>query len=101
MNFKKNKKQSLWSGDCFVFDNRVAVDKNLQKSSYDQCYGCRQPITEKDKKLKSYKKGISCKYCINTKTDTKINSSLTRQLQIDAAERNNRNHSFKKIYSNH
>ena len=99
LDFKKNKKKSLWNGDCFVFDNRVAVDKNLQKSSFDQCYGCRQPITKEDKKLKSYKKGVSCKYCIRTKTGIKKNSSLTRQLQIDAAEKNNKNHPFKKIYS--
>ncbi len=42
--------ESTWRGECFVFDNRVAVDHQLRKGSYDQCYGCRHPITEEDKR---------------------------------------------------
>ena len=52
-----------------------------------------------DMKLKSYKKGATCKYCINLKSKTKIQSSFTRQDQIDIAEKNNIKHSFRKIYS--
>lgn len=48
--------ESLWQGECFVFDSRVAVDHNLEKGSYDQCYACRMPITEEDKKDLSMKK---------------------------------------------
>ena len=94
----KNKKKNLWNGECFIFDNRVALDKNLEKGSYDQCYGCRHPITESDKQLNSYQKGISCKYCIINKSEKKIKSSKTRQDQIDLAEKKNERHSFKKIY---
>ena len=50
-------------------------------------------------KLKSYKKGATCKYCINLKTKIKIESSVTRQSQIDIAEKNHKKHSFRKIYS--
>ena len=46
------KEDSLWQGDCFVFDNRVAVNHDLEKSHYDQCYACRLPITEEDKQKK-------------------------------------------------
>ena len=97
---KKNDKNSSWQGECFVFDNRVSVNNKLDKGTYEQCYGCRHPITKKDMKLKSYKKGATCKYCIKTKTKTKIKSSTTRQSQIDVAEKNNTNHSFRKIYTN-
>tara|TARA_B100000767_G_C19765847_1_gene537480 strand:- start:1727 stop:2662 length:936 start_codon:yes stop_codon:yes gene_type:complete len=95
----KNNKSLSWRGDCFVFDNRVSVNNILEKGSYEQCYGCRHPITKSDMKLKSFKKGATCKYCINLKSEKKINSSSTRQIQIDVAEKNNKNHPFKKIYS--
>ena len=96
---KKNDRIKSWKGECFVFDNRVAVNNKLGKGTYEQCYGCRQPITKRDMKLKSYKKGATCKYCINLKTKTKIQSSSTRQSQIDIAEKNNTKHSFRKIYT--
>ena len=96
---KKNNKKTSWKGECFVFDNRVSINKNLEKGSYEQCYGCRQPITKKDITLKSYIKGATCKYCINLKSKSKIISSSTRQNQIDIAEKNNTKHSFRKIYT--
>jgi UPF0176 protein len=96
---KKKDESISWQGECFVFDNRVAVNNKLNKGSYEQCYGCRQPITKQDMKLKSYKKGATCKYCINLKSKTKIQSSSTRQYQIDIAEKNNTKHSFRKIYT--
>ena len=96
---KKKDESISWQGECFVFDNRVAVNNKLDKGSYEQCYGCRQPITKQDMKLKSYKKGATCKYCINLKSKIKIQSSSTRQYQIDIAEKNNTKHSFRKIYT--
>ncbi len=97
LEYKKNKKNSSWIGECFVFDNRVSVNCNLQKGIYDQCFGCRSPITEKDKKLKSYKKGVSCKYCISARTKKQFNSSVTRQKQIELSEKNGKKHTFSKI----
>jgi UPF0176 protein len=99
LEIKKDKKNKSWNGECFVFDNRVSVNNKLNKGTYEQCYGCRHPITKHDMKLKSYKKGATCKYCIKTKTKTKIQSSATRQSQIDIAEKNHTKHSFKKIYT--
>lgn len=96
---KVSKEDSKWEGECFVFDNRVSINNKLNKGTYEQCYGCRCPITKQDMKLKSYKKGATCKYCINLKSETKIQSSFTRQDQIDIAEKNNIKHSFRKIYS--
>ena len=99
LEINKNKKNTSWKGECFVFDNRVSVNNKLNKGTYEQCYGCRHPITRLDMKLKSYKKGATCKYCINLKTNTKIQSSTTRQSQIDIAEKNHTKHSFKRIYT--
>ena len=99
LEYKKNKKINMWTGECFVFDNRVSVDKDLLKGSHEQCFGCRHPITKNDMKLKTYIKGASCKYCARDKTNKKINSSLVRQSQIDIAEKKLEKHSFKKIYS--
>jgi UPF0176 protein len=96
---KKGDKITSWKGECFVFDNRVAVDRGLNKGTYEQCYGCRHPITRTDMQLSSYTKGVTCKYCINLKSKTKIKSSSTRQKQIDTAEKKDIKHSFKKIYT--
>jgi UPF0176 protein len=98
LEYKKNKKNNTWNGECFVFDNRVAVNKDLQIGKYLQCYGCRHPITTEDTKLRSYIKGVSCKYCVDTKSEKKKLASKTRQNQIDIAERKSINHPFKKIY---
>lgn len=57
------KEDSLWQGECFVFDNRVAVDHDLNKGNYDQCYACRYPITEEDKTKEQYQSGVSCPHC--------------------------------------
>jgi len=99
LEYKKKKHNTEWAGECFVFDNRVSVDKSLKKGKYDQCYGCRHPITKNDMQLKSYVKGVSCRYCIKNKTRKKIIASTTRQKQIDQAEEKNEDHSFKKIYA--
>ena len=97
---KKDDKVTSWHGECFVFDNRVAVTNKLDKGTYEQCYGCRHPITKKDMKLKSYMRGATCKYCIDSKSKIRIQSSATRQSQIDIAEKNDTKHSFRKIYTN-
>ena len=94
---KENKKKSLWTGECFVFDNRVTVDKNLNKGKYIQCHGCRHPITKNDTKLKSYIKGVSCKYCFNKRNSSQKERSNSRQFQINLAKERGQKHSFSKI----
>ncbi len=100
LNYKKKTRQkSLWKGECFVFDQRVAINKNLNKGKYDQCYGCRHPITLKDKNSHKYKKGVYCPTCFNIRSDKQKNSSQSRQRQIEVANSLGNTHSFKKIYS--
>jgi len=60
---------SLWEGECFVFDNRVSVNHALEKGAYDQCHACRLPITEDDKKSEKYSRGVSCPHCYDKKTE--------------------------------
>ena len=92
---KNNKSQ--WDGECFVFDDRVTVNKNLLRGKYQQCYGCRRPITKKETKSKYYKKGVSCRYCFYERSEKQKERSNVRQKQIDHAENEMINHTFQKI----
>ena len=92
----KNEKNS-WLGECFVFDDRVSIKKNLIKGTYQQCYGCRRPITKRDMKSLKYKKGVHCPYCFKDRTEKQKRKSESRQSQIDFLEKNNLDHPFKKV----
>ena len=95
---KKNyKKKSKWTGECFVFDDRVTVDINLKKGKYIQCYGCRRPILHSETKSENYEKGVSCSFCFKERSEKQKKSSFTRQSQIEKAEKNEERHPFRKI----
>ncbi|HIG78892.1 MAG TPA: rhodanese-related sulfurtransferase [Cycloclasticus sp.] len=81
-----------WEGECFVFDNRVSVDHNLDKGQYDQCYGCRMPITEQDKLHKHYQQGISCHHCFEKTDDEQKARYIERQHQIELAKQRGEEH---------
>ena len=83
---------SLWQGECFVFDERVAVDHQLNKGSYEQCYACRQPLSKQDLQSPHYQRGISCPHCYDTLTAEKRASVTERQYQIELARQRNRQH---------
>ena len=78
--------ESAWEGECFVFDNRVAVNHRLEKGSYDQCYGCRHPITEQDKLSDKYQKGVCCPGCFDLLTPDQVARFRERQKQIELAK---------------
>lgn len=82
-----DKQESLWEGECFVFDNRVAVDHDLAEGSYEQCYACRRPITEEDMQSTEYVKGVSCPRCINETSEEQRKSFQERQRQIELAKK--------------
>lgn len=63
--------ESLWEGECFVFDERVAVRHGLQEGSYQLCFGCGHPISETDKSSPQYEEGICCPYCFDSLTTEK------------------------------
>ena len=84
---KINKKNSLWSGECFVFDNRVSVNHSLEKGIYDQCHACRLPITQEDKKHVHYLEGVSCSNCFNKTSVKRKKRFYERQRQIKIAKK--------------
>ena len=86
------KEDSLWEGDCFVFDNRVAVNHDLEKSAYDQCYGCRLPITEEDKQSSLYEPGVSCPKCHGTHSDEQLARFREREKQVNLAKSRKQDH---------
>jgi UPF0176 protein len=77
--------ESLWQGECFVFDNRVAVNHHLEKGHYDQCYGCRHPITEQDKLSPKYQKGVCCPRCYDSLSPEQAARFGERQKQVELA----------------
>lgn len=86
------KEETMWEGECFVFDNRVAVDHDLQKGSYDQCHACRMPITEDEKLKPEYMEGVSCHHCIDDVTDEQRERFAERQKQIELAQARGEGH---------
>ena len=89
---KVDEKDSLWNGECFVFDDRVALNHNLEVGSYDMCHGCRMPITDADKLEEEYVRGVSCLNCFYEKTPDQKKRYADRQKQVDLAKlRNQKN----------
>jgi UPF0176 protein len=84
--------QSLWQGECFVFDDRVAVKHNLEQGQYDQCHACRYPITDEDKQHPHYEKGISCPRCHGSRSETQISRYRERERQIQLAKARGEEH---------
>jgi len=79
--------ESLWEGECFVFDDRVAVKHNLEQGKYDQCHACRFPITEEDTMHPHYEKGVSCPRCFGTKDRQQIDRYREREKQVQLAKK--------------
>ena len=86
------KEESLWEGECFVFDQRVAVTHCLDEGQYDQCHACRHPLSPDELNSEHYIKGISCPYCFNMLTDKKKAGVTERQKQIVLSKSKGENH---------
>jgi UPF0176 protein len=79
------KDDTLWQGDCFVFDNRVAVNHDLEKSHYDLCFACRLPITIEDKQSEVFKAGVSCPKCHGKHSEQQLARFKEREKQVTLA----------------
>ena len=77
--------ESLWQGDCYVFDGRVAVNHQLEKSAYDMCNACRLPITQEDTLSLKYEKGVSCPHCFDKHSDEQKARFREREKQVQLA----------------
>ena len=95
---KIKKKDSLWKGDCFVFDNRVSVNHGLKVGKYSICAGCREPISFKEKKSLKFEEGVSCPNCYSKLTDEQKKRFRMRQSQIYKAKKEKKDFMFKRIY---
>ena len=84
--------ESLWKGECFVFDGRVSVNEHLEKGEYEQCYACRRPVSCYDKKSEKYEEGISCPYCFDQISADKRKRLFERQYQMSLARERNQQH---------
>jgi len=84
--------ESMWEGECFVFDSRISVKHGLEEGQYDQCFGCRWPIIEEDKKSPKYEQGVSCPRCYDGLSEEKKAASKERQKQIELARQRNEEH---------
>ena len=74
---------SLWNGECFVFDQRVSLDHELLPGSHRMCHACGLPISPEDLKKPTYIKGLQCDACVNKFTDSDRARFAERQRQID------------------
>jgi UPF0176 protein len=84
-------KDSRWRGDCFVFDNRVTVDHNLEEGNFEVCPACRMPLTEEDRQSPDFELNVSCPKCIHRLTPSRREGLLERARQIElAAKRGDR-----------
>ncbi|MCJ8169217.1 oxygen-dependent tRNA uridine(34) hydroxylase TrhO [Atopomonas sediminilitoris] len=83
---------SLWQGECFVFDGRVAVNHALEKGQYDQCHACRLPITEAEKQSEHYVQGVSCPHCIDQYNEQQRQRFREREKQVQLARRRGEQH---------
>ena len=87
-----NEDESLWEGECFVFDDRVAVKHNLEQGQYDQCHACRFPITKEDTMHPHYEKGASCPRCFGTKNSSQMSRYREREKQVKLAKQRGEEH---------
>jgi len=86
------KEESTWQGECFVFDDRVTVDHDLNQGSYDQCNACRLPITEEEKQSELFEQGVSCPHCYHKTTAEQKARYEEREKQIQLAKKRGQEH---------
>ncbi len=100
LNYLKKIKEdnSLWKGDCFVFDNRISLKHGLKTGTYSICSGCRMPVSLKDKSSKKYEEGVSCPKCYNILTENQKSRFRMRQSQIYKAKQSRNKHIFQKKF---
>ena len=95
---KIKKTESLWKGECFVFDNRISLKHELKIGTYSRCSGCRMPISSKDKRSNKYEEGVSCPNCHDKLTETQKSRFRMRQSQVYKAKQSRKKYIFQKEF---
>jgi UPF0176 protein len=88
-----------WQGECFVFDTRVAVDKDLAEGGYVQCHACRRPLSSEDLASCDYRDGVSCPHCANAIDEERAARLEERRRQVALAEQRGDKHIGQKLPS--
>jgi UPF0176 protein len=83
---------NCWRGECFVFDTRVAVDRDLAEGGYVQCHACRRPLSAQDLESPDYREGVSCPHCIGDLDDTRAVRLEERRKQVALATQRGETH---------
>ncbi|MGZ8272134.1 MAG: oxygen-dependent tRNA uridine(34) hydroxylase TrhO [Methylophilus sp.] len=91
------KEQSMWEGECFVFDQRVAVKHGLEEGDYDQCYACRMPLSPEEMQSEQYTPGIACPHCYDKTSEEKKAALTERQRQVILAKKRGETHIGEKL----
>lgn len=84
--------ETMWKGECFVFDDRVTVNHDLERGEYDQCNACRMPITKEDQQSEKFEHGVSCPHCFDTTSAEDKARYKEREKQIQLAKQRNEIH---------
>jgi UPF0176 protein len=84
--------ESMWEGECFVFDERVAVDHDLKPGSYTQCHACRMPLNAAELQSEQYVAGESCPHCFDQKTEEQRARFREREKQTRLARQRGEEH---------
>ncbi len=84
--------QSLWEGECFVFDHRVTVDHALQKGNFELCHGCGWPVSAAEKQSPLFEYGVCCAHCAASVTDEQKMRFRERRKQIELAKARGEQH---------
>lgn len=77
--------ESLWSGECFVFDERVAVGHGLVPGTHSLCRGCRMPLSAEDRASRLYIEGVACAHCHDARTEAQRRTYAERHRQVEIA----------------
>lgn len=77
--------ENRWEGECFVFDTRVAIDKDLADGGYVQCHACRRPLSSADLASPQYREGVSCPKCVHETDADKLARLEERRKQVALA----------------
>ena len=89
--------ESLWRGECFVFDERVSVKHGLEVGEHSLCRACRMPLSEADKARDTYVEGVSCHHCHSTRTDEQRARYAERHRQSKLARQRGEAHVGRKL----
>ena len=79
-------KENLWKGECFVFDNRVSLKKNLEPGEYSMCHACRMPLANTDLASEKYSPGLHCPKCYGTHSKKQAKRFRDRQKQMELSD---------------